>query len=126
MLDKRCLALLNVINTECLNSGYRVFSYEELALSMPKHLGVDSSEIERCLNALVEREYISVKYQDEKEVLTCPLPKGRLVFEQRIEEQTEKAIAEKRYFIYSFIGALVGGLLSTVVLVVLLAVMRRI
>ena len=125
MLDKRCLALLNVINAECLNSGYRVFSFEELALSMPKHLGVDSAEVERCLSTLLEREYISIKYQDEKEVLTCPLPKGRLVFEKRIEEQTEKVIAEKRYFIYSFIGSLSGGLFATVILIILLTVIGR-
>ena len=45
MLDKRCLALLNVINAECLNSGYRVFAIEELVLSMPKHFGVEASEV---------------------------------------------------------------------------------
>ncbi len=125
MLDKRCLALLNVINTECLNSGYRVFSIEELAFSMPKDMGVDSNEVERCLSELVEREYISIKYQDQVEVLTCPLPKGRLVFERRIEEQTERIIAEKRYFIYAFIGAFCGGLLVVVTLIILLAVMGR-
>lgn len=125
MLDKRCLALLNVINAECLNSGYRVFAIEELVLSMPKHFGVDASEVERCLHALVEREYICIKYQDEKEVLTCPLPKGRLLFEKRIEEQTEKSIAEKRYFVYSFLGAIAGGLVSAIVLIILLAVTGR-
>lgn len=122
MLDKRCLALLNVINTECLNSGYRVFSFEELALAMPKYFGVDASEVQSCLNALVEREYISIKYQDEVEVLTCPLPKGRLVFEKRIEEQTEKIIMEKKYFLYSFIGGLSGGVIATIVFIVLSAI----
>ena len=111
MLDKRSLALLNVINGECLSSGYKVFSIEELVLSMPAHFGMDGAGIKECLSTLAEREYISVKYEDDFEVCACPLPKGRLVFENRIDEQMERARAEKRYFAYSFLGSFLGGAL---------------
>ena len=109
MLDKRCLALLNVINGECLSSGYKVFSVDELVLSMPPHFGMDGEGVKECLATIAERDYISVKYQDDVEVCMCPLSKGRLVFENRIDEQMERARAEKRYFAYSFLGGIFGG-----------------
>lgn len=121
MLDKRCLSLLNLINGECLNSGYKVFSVEELALSMPAHYGIDVLGVKECLKVLSEREYISVKYEDEKEVCLSPLPKGRLVFENRIDEELEKSRAEKRYFIYSFTGAAVGGALVVIIAAIIFA-----
>ena len=87
MLDKRCLALLNILNSECVNSGYKVVSIEDFVLSMPLSFGIDFDGVRECLYTLSEKEYISVKYQDEKEVCLCPLTKGRLVFENKIEEE---------------------------------------
>ena len=125
MLDKRCLALLGVINAECLTSGYKVFSFDELVLSMPQHFGIDVESIKECLSTLAEREYISVKYEDEVEVCVCPLSKGRLVFENRIEEQIEKARAEKRYFTYAFWGSLLGGSAITIIAIFILFLVGR-
>ena len=126
MLDKRCLFLLNLINGECVSSGYKIFSFSELALSFPAHLGIDDEGVKECIKVLSEREYVSVKYEDDKEVCVCPLTKGRLIFERKIEEQTEKQRAEKRYFFYSFIGGVTGSAIITAITLILLLIFRRV
>lgn len=126
MLDKRCLALLGVINAACLNSGYKVFSFDELVLSMPMHFGIDVEGVKECLSTLAEREYLSVKYEDEVEVCVCPLPKGRLIFENRIDEQIEKSRAEKRYFTYSFFGSVLGGSVVMLIAVIICFLVGRV
>ena len=109
MLDKRSLALLNIINEECLGTGYKIFAVDELAAALPTAFGMDSEVVRVCIKTLSEHEYVSVKYEDEREVCLSLLTKGRLVFENRIDEEVEKSRAEKRYFAYSFFGALIGG-----------------
>lgn len=109
MLDKRSLSLLGYIDKECSGGGYKIFSVAELLASFPPEFGSDEEGVADCLRALSEKEYISVKYADEREVCLSPLPKGRLVFENKAEEETERARAEKRYFLYSFFGAIAGG-----------------
>lgn len=120
MLDKRCLALLDVLNTECASSGYKVVNMEELIFSMPASFGIDKEGVTECLSVLTEKEYISVKYQDENEVCLCPLTKGRLVFENRIEEEIDRQKTGKRYFFASLSGAFIGGVFSAVVTAVIL------
>ena len=80
MLDKRSLALLNIINEECLGTGYKIFCVDELADALPASFGMDSEGIRVCIKTLSEHEYVSVKYEDEREVCLSLLPKGRLVF----------------------------------------------
>lgn len=115
MLDKRCLALLNILNGECLNSGYKVMEISALASAMPKSFGMDEDGIRECINALSEREYISVKYEDEREVCLCPLSKGRLVFENRIDDEIAEARTKRTYFLYAFLGSAIGGVFSVLV-----------
>ncbi|MBQ3493499.1 MAG: hypothetical protein IJA88_05260 [Clostridia bacterium] len=115
MLDKRCIELLNIINHECNDSGYKIFSIEELVSLMPERFGIDGLGLAECIKTLYEREYISVKYQDDNEVCMCPLTKGRLVFENKLEQALEKSRAERRYFLFSFAGAVAGGVGSFLV-----------
>ncbi|MBE5753914.1 MAG: hypothetical protein E7340_01070 [Clostridiales bacterium] len=119
MIDKRCFAVLDAINKECQNSNYKVFSVEDLLLSIPAHLGVDNSAFFECINTLCDHEYISVKYQDDLEICLCPLTKGRLVFENKLDEEIEKARLNKKYFIYSFLGALIGGIIAAIIYLII-------
>lgn len=121
MLDKRCLELLNIINQQCVDTGYKVLDFDLLVSSMPKSLGVDGITVRECLNQLSLKEYVSIKYQDEKEVCLSPLPKGRLVFEEKIDLEIEKNRAERKYFVYAFLGALLGGVITVITVAVLLA-----
>lgn len=111
MLDKRCLAFLEYIDKACDRGGYKIFAVEELVSAMPAEFGADAEGVEECVLNLSAKEYISVKYMDEAEICLSPLTKGRLVFEQRLDEEIEKSRAEKRYFAFAFLGALSGGAL---------------
>ncbi len=115
MLDKRCFALLEYLNRQCLNTGYKVFSNEELIGVLPAEYGMDIDSLKECLKDLAEREYVSIKFLDDKEVCLCPLTKGRLVFENRLEDEIVKSRAEKRYFLSGAIGALTGGVIGSLI-----------
>lgn len=109
MLDERCLVLLNIFNGECKNYGYKVFEIGELVSTFPARFSMDSDGIRECVKVLSDREYISVKYEDESEICLSLSVKGRLIFERRIDEEIEKSADRRRYFVYSFFGALAGG-----------------
>lgn len=109
MLDRRCYALLDEINARCESSGYKIFDVNELVQAMPVALGMDAACLSDCILTLSAREFISVKYQDDNEVCLCPLVKGRLVFENRIQEKIEQSKRKKALFISSFFGAFLGG-----------------
>ncbi len=115
MLDKRCLKLLDILNGECLNSGYKVIEIPALIAAMPAPFGMDEEALRECLETLSSREYISVKYEDEKEVCLCPTPKGRLVFENRIDDEIIEHRSRKYYFLYSFLGSAFGGALTALI-----------
>lgn len=109
MLDRRSLSVLEYLDSECLNCGYKVFSFEEMLSVLPNEYGLDKESLSECILSLAEHGYINVKYIDEKEVCLSPLPKGRLIFENRLDGEIEKTAAERRYFGYSFFGAIIGG-----------------
>ena len=119
MLDKRCIALLEYLNKESLSNSYKVFEIEDIISLMPAHYGFDRDSVKECIRALSEREYISVKYQDDNEVCLLPLTKGRLVFENRIDNEILKKQAERRYFFYSFIGGVSGAFIASIVFLLL-------
>lgn len=122
MLDKRSLSVLEYLNKQCLNCGYKVFDLAETVSALPVEYGFDKESVMECIRSLSERSYISVKYTDENEVCLSPLPKGRLVFENRIDSEIEKSATEKRYFKYSFLGAFLGGAtFCAVALIVIIA-----
>ena len=124
MLDKRSMALLKIINAECVNSGYKIFSVEQLINSLPSELGVDENVFLICIKNLLDREYISVKYQDENEICLVPLVKGRLVFENAIEEEIEINSIKKKYFAFAFCGGTFGSILGGLIVAIIKAVVK--
>lgn len=120
MLDNRCSALLNIINNECKGGEYKIIGIEELRLAMPAHFGETNESIEKNLQFLCARDYISIKYQDEREVCLIPLSKGRLVYEKQLEEEIDRAKNRKTYFFSSFIGGFLGGLIGGVICLMIL------
>ena len=110
MLDERTFALLNLINLECQNGGYKVFLIKDLLYSMDKY-SFDEYDFIESIERLKNHQYISVKYQDDNEICLAPLIQGRLEGEKRLERKIEQAENEKKYFFYSFLGGLLGGVL---------------
>ncbi len=120
MLDKRCSALLDIINAECVGAGYKVMGIDELKLAMPSAFTETTESVLEHLSYLSEREYISVKYQDENEVCLVPLTKGRLVTENRIEQEVENTSQKRAYFAYAFLGAFSASLLGVIICLLIL------
>lgn len=119
MLDNRSLALLNIINGECTDSEYKVLEIAELVRAMPSEYKVDENGLRESLNALSLREYISVKYEDDKEVCLTPLSKGRFVFENRMDYEMERVENKRKYFIYACLGGLVGSFIPSVLCLII-------
>ena len=115
MLDNRSLALLNYINGECVNSGYKIFSYSELVFALPKTLKSDKENVIESVNHLSSREYVTVKYQDGDEVCLCPTVKGRTVFETRLQNVIDERRKEKKYFLACLTGSFVGSLVGLII-----------
>jgi hypothetical protein len=119
MLDERTLKLLNIINGICHGSGYKIFALSELAFSMPKRFMVDEDEVRKSLKTLSEKEYISVKYEDQAEVCLAVLSKGRLVCEKDIDAEIQSKKNNNRSFFSAFLGASLGGIATALVIFVL-------
>ncbi len=119
MLDKRCIALLDVINSNSNDSGYKIFSFEELISLLPIRLSFDVEGLMETLSNLSRNEFISIKYQDENEVCLRPLIKGRVAIENKTEKDLEENSFKKKLIIFSFLGGLFGGLLSGVIIFVI-------
>ena len=111
MLDERTFALLNLINLECENGGYKVFLIKDLLFSMDKY-SFDEFDFLQSIERLKNHQYISVKYQDDNEICLAPLILGRMEPEKRLEKQIEQAENEKKYFCFSFLGGFLGGALA--------------
>ena len=109
MLDERAVALLDIINLECNNGGYKVFFIKDLLSSFPKRLFVDEAQLLECIEVLSLHQYISVKYQDQNEICLTTLIKGRLDSENRLDAKIENLQQIKRLFFASFLGAIAGG-----------------
>ena len=124
MLDERSMALLKIINGECVDTNYKIFALDELALSLPREFYIDKEEVLKLIVNLCEREYISVKYQDENEVCACTLPKGRTVFEKSVEMEIQFHRIEKSCFFHAFLGGGLGGLIGAVALALFLVLSR--
>lgn len=109
MLDERSLALLDVINGVCTDSGYKIFDLSELAEALSRRFNIDADGVRECVKNLSYHEYLSVKYEDEREICARPLSKGRLAFENRIDQEITRAKEKRQYFIYSALGGAIGS-----------------
>ncbi len=110
MLDKIGVKLLNLINSTCEGTGYVVLSSEELLDATDN--SVDRRGLSTYLSELKSKELISVRYEDEREVCLCLLPKGRLIYQTISEGISRGKRAEKNTFRYSFLGGVSGGVIG--------------
>jgi hypothetical protein len=109
MLDQSAIALLDIINLECNNGGYKVFFTKDLLSLLPAHLFGCEEQVLESIKTLAFHQYISVKYQDQTEICLCPLVKGRLESESRLDNEIENIEQNKKQFLSCFFGAFLGG-----------------
>ena len=111
MLDNRTDVLLNYINTECCEGSYKIFSPSELMSAFPEKFAIDFDGLLLILNYLKDREYIAVKYTDDKAVCLSPLPKGRIYHEEQVLKDKQE-YTYKRMVYVAFLGAVLGGIIG--------------
>jgi hypothetical protein len=107
------------MNEQCQSTEYKIFDLEELASCFPDRMPTTVEGVRECVRILYSREYISVKYEDEKEICACPLSKGRLIFETRIAEEVARGRSERRQIIFATLGGFIGGIVSGLILLLL-------
>ncbi len=114
MLDKSTASLLEYINRVCEDGGYKVIDYNDIIESLPSKFSLDIEGIQNDFKYLDEREYLKIKYSDDTVVCVCPLPKGKLYNEQRVDAKQDDSSKFRKFMIYSFLGAMTGSIIGSV------------
>jgi hypothetical protein len=115
MLDKRTSSVLACINELCEEGTYKVIEAEELIKSLPVKFMTEEDGLKQMIKYLKEREYINIKYSDDKVYCLCPLPKGRLYFEQENSEKSDSSKKFKEFLWTAFFGAMAGSIIGAVI-----------
>lgn len=119
MLDKRTSFVLEGINKLCEEGSYKVIETEEILKNIPTKFMVEEDGLKQMIKYLKDREYIDIKYNDEKVYCLCPLPKGRLYFEQEYSSKKDSSKKFKQFLWTAFFGAMagsiIGGLIASIV-----------
>ena len=118
LLDERTLALLNFINQNCIDGGYKVFTILELIESFPAPFIVDEEGVNESLAILAKNDYISIKYQDGFEICVSALSKARREFENSLKQEIENKNLQFRCFLFSFLGGLLGATLIGLIILI--------
>lgn len=108
MLDNRTGALLFHINALCKEGGYKIIEERELLSCFGKN-AQDGEFLRRTLDFLKERGYIDIRYADEGVYCLCPLPDGRLYFENILRERSEASHRRRGAFFLTLAGAFIGS-----------------
>ena len=112
MLDKQTSILLANLNSICQDGSYKVIDKKDLINLNSKKNKLDEDSLKAMIEHLQERNYLSIKYSDDKVYCLSVLPKGRLFDEKSKELAKEKRKYNKLIIvtlslssIASFVGA---------------------
>ena len=100
--------LLNLLRSKENCNGYKIYSFEELLLDLPKRLCADEKSVKECVDALNADGYISVRYRDDVQV--CLILTDKKVQNEQIRARGKKT-GEKE-FSNAFLGGIAGGLIG--------------
>ena len=119
MLSNNTLKLLKTVGEECKGCEYKVFSFSELSLLFPKELNVDEQGVRENIEYLAEHGFLSVKYIDEYQVCLSIIDKGRqaIASERKIDKSSVKK--SNNYFLSAFWGAFIGGVVVSLIAMLL-------
>jgi hypothetical protein len=115
MLDKRTTVLLDKINELCAEGSYKIVETEELLHCFPQKAKVDAEGLRHSLNYLRDHKYIDIKYAENGVYCLCPLPEGRMYFENAREAKTDVFRRRRDTVALSVIGAFFGGFLGSMI-----------
>ena len=119
MLDNLGGELLKYVNIET-QGKYKVLSFEDIITSLSVKGLIDVEMVRKKIKLLTEKEYLSVKYEDDGEICLTVLTKGRQYLEKCVEDEIEKSRLLRSYFIYGFLGAFLGSIIGVIINVLFL------
>ena len=118
MLDKLNTKIVKVLNGMCDNSStYKILSLNDIIQKVGKNFNIDVESLTKNLEFLSSRDYIDVKYIDEKDVCLALLSKARIHDEELEGIRKEK---NKYYKLATFsavmsaLAAFLGAFLAIV------------
>ncbi len=120
MLDKLSQKIITVLNEISDNSStYKIFSLSDIITKLGKKYKVDAVNMIKNLEYLAERDYIDIKYIDEKDVCLALLSKARIHDEEVKQVKKEKLAYMKLAVISSIcsaVSAFLGGFLAFLIM----------
>lgn len=114
MLDEGSRALLTAVNDVCADGGFKIVDEAELNKLCPLNV-----EIAETLSFLEESGFLELRYAEEGTYCVRVLPKGRSFAEREDSERRASTRTRRDMFWFAFFGALLGGLIGAVFLVLL-------
>ena len=114
MLDKRTSFLLAKINELCAEGSYKIVEKDELLSCFPDKLKVDEEGLKQMISYLQEHRYIDVRYADGGVYCVCPLPEGRLYFEDLRKEKGQTGRNRRDIVLLTVLGAFLGAFIGSV------------
>ena len=115
MLDERASALLEKINTLCSDGSYKIVEADELLSALPSSLSSDAEALSQTLRYLAEHDYINIKYAEGDVYCLCPLPGGRMYFENVKVAKSSSFRRRRDTVLLTALGAFLGAFLGSVV-----------
>lgn len=112
MLDARSSAVLGKINELC-GEGFKIAEEGELLSCLP---GGTGEEVRRIVGFLEEQRLVEIKYAEDGVYCLCPLPEGRLYFENARRAQYEETCRRRGYFFTALAGAFLGALTAGLIM----------
>lgn len=119
MLSNTSALFLNALCGMTTGNSYGVYSVEDLLSSLPAHADLSKEDLKAELSLLNEREYISIKYQDDTEVCFAVTSKGRQAFENGLKDKLSEGNRRRAYMWYGFLGSAIGGASVTLIFAIL-------
>ena len=114
MLDKRTSFLLAKINELCSEGSYKIVEKGDFLACFPVKFHVDEDGLAQMMSYLAERSYIDIRYADESVYCICPLPEGRLYFENLREAKGGTRRNRRDTVLLTVFGAFLGAFVGSV------------
>lgn len=112
MLEANCeQALKRVI--ELCRGGYTVLSADDFG---------EIPAVEGCISRLAEGGYISLRYSSNGQYLLMPVEKGLEYFSEKRGRLLYKSVLRRECALYSFLGAIAGGLCAALLIALIFAI----
>ena len=118
MLDKKTATVLNMLATE-VGYSYKVVKKQQLVGALPKKYALTEDELVAIIAFLKENEYLTVKYQDQKEICLALSVKAESYLSGEQEPSVKAQMSKGQTwmlvaltFVAAFLGALAAVLLG--------------